>query len=111
MPEFNETSLGGITIGGCARPQQKHLETTLFAPGDVAFNAYKARRGTLEKVVVKKAKLLCTRKIAGLQRVLYTDTLNGLWNEDELVDFATAKALAMQYQYDLMDELDGQIRC
>ena len=111
MPEFNEAAQGGVIAGGCARPQQKHLETTLFAPGDVAYNLDKARRGTLEKVVVKKQKLLCTRKVAGLQRVLYTDTLNGLWNEDELVDFATARALAMEYQSDLIGELDGQIRC
>lgn len=45
------------------------------------------------------------------QSVLYIDTLNGLWNETDLVDLQTAAALVAEANFSQIADLDAQINC
>jgi len=47
------------------------------------YSLIKANRGILEKVVIKSQKLIKSKKTYNRFVVLYTDTLNGLWNESD----------------------------
>ncbi len=92
MADFTYVGSGGITIGGCAAvsytPEYAHrwpLGTRLYA-------LYKARRGCLEAVVLKQVRVVQNVKTGALTYIMYVDTLNGLWDEDELVELADAQA-------------------
>jgi hypothetical protein len=85
--------------GGSAHPEGaapfgvEFFYTIRFAVGSTAYVCRAAsRRGRLEPVVIKKFKLL-----ANPSDVLYTDTLNGLWNEDELCTHGEAIQRAIAY--------------
>lgn len=94
--------------GGCVVPVLSHRRQTYFGPGDVAYDVRKARRGVLEPVAIKKHKMLW---LGRSQSVLYIDTMNGLWNETDLVDFRTASAMAVEANLDQIAQLDEQITC
>jgi hypothetical protein len=94
---YAEVGSGGITIRGCAATECLRRVVTQFNEGDVLFNVAKARRGILEKVVIKRVRRV-TSSGSGAQRVaLYEDTLNGLWNEYDLVVYEQAVELIQNY--------------
>jgi hypothetical protein len=111
---YNEVGFGGVKTSGCAIVFVPHITYTAFGVGDILYNIHKARRGVLEKVVIKQiipAKTILTN---GLFVVLYKDTLNGLWNEYDLVTLADAKLIAETYYQNLLDdlaELEAQKKC
>jgi hypothetical protein len=108
MATFNELAEGGALTGGCVVPKLTHRRQSYFGPGDIAYDARKARQGVLEPVAIKKHKMLW---LGRSQSVLYIDTLNGMWNETDLVDFRTAAALAVEANLDQIAILDSQITC
>ena len=57
---------------------------TRFPIGGIFYNCKAARRGCLEAICIKKYKVYSGIKTGGAIRLMYVDTLNGLWNEDEL---------------------------
>ena len=93
MATFDEPCQGGTMIGGSVTPTQTQRRQTYFGPGDTAFNRRKARQGVLERVIIRKRKLLW---LGRTQSVLYTDTMNGIWNEVDLVDFRTATEIVAE---------------
>lgn len=95
---YNEVSAGvGLTATGCVLVATIRPSTAAFGVGDVAYNVQKARRGVLEKVVVKVVRPIRSRRSPAPGRVLYIDTFNGYWNERDLIALDTAKALVEAY--------------
>jgi len=106
MAVFNETSAGGALTTGCAIITYVDVHQTLFAARDIVFNIDKAKRGILEKVVIKKVRIINGLLTSGQFEVMYVDTYNALWNEWDLVSHATALALATAYYGDVLADLD-----
>lgn len=78
------TSSGGIGIFGCARITHLDYYTYLYGENSVVFLRYKAVRGTLEKVAIKKVIFKQNNKTYGQIIPLYQDYLNAYYNEAEL---------------------------
>lgn len=106
MSTFNETGSGGASTSGCVLVTFLDELHTTYAQGDFAYNVNKARVGVLERVVIKRQRVIQNVKTGGLFTVLYVDTLNALWNEFDLVPFSEAQVLATAYLEGLLDELD-----
>lgn len=90
----------GSAIGesfACAPAIQAVTYSYNFQEGSIVFSVEKAKKGILEKLVVKIVKIVVNKKTQGQVVVLYIDTLNGLWNENELCSFNEAKAFAVEY--------------
>ncbi len=102
---YDEIGSGGVNTKGCAYYDRTHIYTTKFGVGDILYNIYKARRGKLEKVVIKQILPIKTIYTGGQFKVMYKDTLNGLWNEWDLVILADAKALSLAYYEALLEDL------
>lgn len=111
MSVFNEISTGGVSVSGCAWFQHLDQLHTTWGRGDILYNVNKARRGVLEKVVIKKQRIIRNTRTQGAFTVLYIDTYNALWNEWDLVPFADAQLLAVTYLQRLLDELDKIPSC
>lgn len=99
---YNEVGSGGAKTGGCVIVLVSHQYVTMFGIGDILYNIHKARKGVLEKVVIKELVPIKQSLTYGQFRVIYKDTLNALWNETDLVDLETAKDLAEEYYEDLL---------
>lgn len=104
MGVFLETSNGGSTVSGCALITYCKVYITAFGPGDIVYNINKAKRGIIEKIVIKNQKIINKSKTNGLFEVMYIDTLNALWNEWELISHSQAITLATRYYEDLLED-------
>lgn len=104
MASYNEVGSGGAKMRGCGVVEHIHVVATTFGPGDVLYSIYKARRGILEKVVIKYAKIIKNKRTGGQYVFLYVDTLNALWNEYDLVPYSQAYQLAQNYLADLQED-------
>jgi len=102
MAIYDETSSGGAVLGGCASLVYLKTYITAFGVGDIVYSLPKAKRGVLEKVVIKRLKVLSEQRTGGVFQVMYVDTLNALWNEWDLVSHAEAIAIAKAYYEDLL---------
>lgn len=104
MATFSETGNGGSTTGGCALITYCKIYVTAFGPGDIVYNVHKAKRGIMEKIVIKKQKIIDRSKTNGLFAVMYIDTFNALWNEWDLVSHSQAITLATSYYEGLLED-------
>lgn len=111
MATYEETSNGGAIPGGCAIVKYVDVILTTFGPGDVLYSVHKARKGVMEKIVIKKPRLANLERTQGYPVILYVDTLNGLWNEDELIPFNEAQELAIEYWNSVIAYLDENDAC
>ena len=104
MATFSEIGSGGGIVAGCGFITFVKSYVTLFGPGDITYNIDKAKVGVLERVVIKTQKVINEKRTGGLFQVMYVDTLNGLWNEWDLVSHAEAIAIATAYYEDLLED-------
>jgi hypothetical protein len=111
MTTYNETTSGGLKISGCFLVKIIRSLQTLYGPGDIVYNIHKARKGTLEKVVIKEQKAIKNKKTMGKFLFMYTDTFNGLWNEWDLIRLPLAKSLAEDYLLNLLTEVEKLDKC
>ena len=111
MTTYNELASGGIKLKGCAFEKILESIQTLYGPGDVVYNRLKAERGSLEKVVIKKQRLIKNRNTFNRFVVMYIDTFNGLWNEYDLIKLEEAQILAQDYLMDLLIDLEKINKC
>lgn len=88
---------GGVKVSGCPLVDELFLFVTPFGPGDTAYRVDKARFGILEKVVIRYIKAVSSLHLGPPNAVLYQDTFNALWDEDDLVTYEAAVALADAY--------------
>jgi hypothetical protein len=108
---INENFSGGIKLAGCIVEEFFKNYNTLYGPGDVVYSLIKANRGVLEKVIIKSQKLIKSKKTYNRFVVLYTDTLNGLWNESDLIEFDDAKLIAENYWFDKLVDIENIKKC
>lgn len=101
---------GGITIGGCAVASYTPNYAYRWPLGTKLYALYKARRGCLEAVVLKQVRIVQNVKTGALTYIMYVDTLNGLWDEDELVELADAQAAVDAYEAQQEEYLAACIR-
>src|SRR4051812_17291189 len=81
--------------------------TIPYPVGSFIYIKEKARKGVLRYVVIKLYDLNISKKTSGQPVVIYTDTLNGLWNQNEFCSETVAVDLATTYYEDLIAEIDG----
>lgn len=85
---------GIIQTFGCARIEKDIYVLYKWGERSVVFLKPKALKGVLEKVAVKKVYL--NFKL-GRYTPIYQDTLNSLYNEEELISEVEARSLAQEY--------------
>lgn len=83
---------------------------TKYAERDVVYDRSEARKGRLRAVAIKSLYLVDVRHTGSAFRVLYIDTLNGWWNEADLVPHAEAIALATAYWQHVADVTENLIQ-
>ena len=100
-----------MKVRGCAATGFIRRFVTTFKEGDIVFNVAKARRGILEKIVVKQVRRITSRRTLGQRVALYQDTLNWLWNEYDLVPYEEAVEL-IHIHHDAMEaDLNRLMTC
>lgn len=85
---------GSIETLGCAKVQKNIYVLYKWGERSVVYVKPKAVRGILEKIAVKKVFL--NYKL-GQYTPIYQDTLNSLYNEEELISELEARTLAQDY--------------
>lgn len=95
MGDFTFQMTGGFILGGiCKQPRTESYYAVKFGLNSIAYDCGKAAsKGKMDRVVIKKIKVLSNRR-----GILYTDTFNGLWREEDLCTFDEALALALAYE-------------
>ncbi len=111
MSVYQETNNGGLVLKGCALIAYKKQYHIAYAAGDIAYNVNKARKGVLEKIVIKQARFFQNKKTLGAFSVIYVDTFNALWNERDLVGHAQAKSLAEYFLLNLLEKIERLDKC
>ncbi|MHA2043388.1 MAG: hypothetical protein ACW99G_01265 [Candidatus Thorarchaeota archaeon] len=102
------TMSGGITMGGCAVTTSAKCVTYKFAEDSLVYICEKAfDEGKLEAVKIKRVDLIANFSTFGNIVPIYTDTLNGRWEEHELCSQQTAvEAAKLYYEAQLADAQD-----
>jgi hypothetical protein len=107
---YDEVGSGGLEAGGCVITSALHPQITAFGVGDTLYSMTKARRGVLEKVVIKSVRSILNKRTLAVRTTLYVDTLNALWNEWDLVPYGTALTLAEEHRMKVQDA-QNRLRC
>jgi hypothetical protein len=103
---------GGVSVGGCAPTEKFIFLYFKYGEGSIVFNAAKAAKGVLEAIAIKHVRLVNNKRTYGKTLPLYQDTLNGLWNENELIPEDEARTIAGMYLAQQMALLkQGQLTC
>jgi hypothetical protein len=89
---------GGVVVGGCAKTAiLAEYYITQFVVGDLAYEKYKAIKGFLSEVAIKRVDVLKNERTFMQPLVRYRDTLNGTYFEGDLVDYQTALSLQQEF--------------
>jgi len=91
------TGSGGVTTGGCALTSRYVYITYKWGENSVLYVKHKAVKGILERVAIKRVILNSGPKTGNQVIPIYQDTLNSLWNEDDLLIEEHARDLALMY--------------
>lgn len=102
---------GGAKIGGCCNFRFIQQVYSKYYPRDILYNIHAARKGKLEKVVLKERLFLDVKKTYGRLNVIYKDTFNGLWNESDLIFYEEAYHLIDLYFQRLVDQANKLNDC
>ena len=100
MADFFYVASGSLNLGKCGDYVLNvvYLRSIAFSIGDTAWLKYKAEKGILESIVIKKIRLVdFTYKGLGLAYILYVDTFNALYNDYDLIYYADAVAIAQDF--------------
>lgn len=104
---------GEIRLGGCAGYLVEAFLYYDFEIGSIVFNKDKAVRGVYERVVIKDVRFPKTytnhrRRVCKHcdLKPLYVDTLNALWNEEDLISYDQAQRLVSEWQLDQAEMLE-----
>ena len=115
---FIYCATGGITIEGCAPVERAECLVYRFPVGCVVYRCDKAcSQGKLEAICIKSVRIIQNqpspwgcfpppeRKV-----VLYTDTFNTIWEEEELCTKEEAIDCAMAY-WEAIQEDASKLKC
>jgi hypothetical protein len=99
---YEHQSFGFLKFLGCAGFNFKKNFLVLFVVGSKAYIRKKARFGKMEFVVIKK--ILPQNNNQFQPDVLYVDTFNRIWSEDELLTQENALDAANLYWQNIYQE-------
>jgi hypothetical protein len=102
---------GGVVVKSCSFIRYIQQVYTKYYARDILYNIHAARKGKLEKIVLKERLVSNFKKTYGRLNVVYKDTFNGLWNESDLVEYAEAHALAQAYYERMIVEAEKLKDC
>ncbi len=102
--DFTYVATGGVQVFNCADCKFSITRHYEFPIGSILFIKAKAMKGLYRRVVIKEV------RFPSAYVNLYVDTLNALWNEDELVSHQTAIALIQQYTITRHAELEQIVK-
>lgn len=92
---------GGLNLRKCGighSVDPKYVRNVAFSVGDQAWLKYRAEKGILESVTIKKIKLTPSLyEGRGWCLVIYFDTFNAAYNETDLIYYSEALALVQDY--------------
>jgi hypothetical protein len=91
------TGSGGATTGGCALTFRYVYIEYKWGENSVLYIKHKAVKGILERIAIKRVMLNSGPKTGNQIVPIYQDTLNSLWNEDDLIIESEARDLALAY--------------
>lgn len=94
-------STGEIKILGCCASKFKQNFIVSFPAGSRAFIKFKANKGKLESVSIKKFRVILSENLfsQGIQpELMYEDTFNRIWAEKELITQAVALEFIDSYK-------------
>lgn len=94
---YSYTATGGATFNGCAATEKITYINYRWGENSVLYVLAKAQKGILEQVAIKRVILNSGRKTFNQVIPIYQDTLNSLWNENDLILEADARTLAAAY--------------
>lgn len=92
---YTYASTGGLSFSGCVDFEITQYIAANFKERDVAYEARLAKKGTLDRLVIKK--IIPVLNAYGRYQINYLDTFNAVYLEEELVDHETAIELATAY--------------
>ena len=95
MPSY--TASGGLKVGICSKYWMTKNYPYKWRPGDVLFSKQKALVGQFEKVAIKDVRIIMNQSTTGKLFFIYVDSLNSLWNENDLVQEYDALLMAKMY--------------
>lgn len=101
---FTYVATGGLNAVGCSITTKTIFIRTKFKEGDFAYEERLARKGKLERLVIKKINVVNNLSTGGVYVINYKDTLNAIYLEEELIDEASALLLAEDF-YQLQADL------
>lgn len=81
---------GTIVISSCFQYYYTYNVTYRYAEGSCVYNCLNSIKGKLEKICIKKVRI-------NSDIVIYQDTFNGFWNENDLCTHSEALANAIAY--------------
>jgi hypothetical protein len=102
---------GGVEVKSCSLIRYIQQVYTKYFARDILYNIHAARKGKLEKIVLKERLVSNFKRTYGRLNVVYKDTYNGLWNESDLIEYADAYALAQAYFEKMMMEAEKLKDC
>ena len=88
---------GEVKTGGCALTSRVVYISYKWGENSILYVRHKAVKGILERVAIKRVILNSGPKTGNQIVPIYQDTLNSLWNEDDLLIEAHARDLALAY--------------
>lgn len=94
---YHYLSSGTIKTGGCAKTGKKLYLTHKFSENSIVYLKFKAKKGVLERIAIKKVILRAGPKSYNTVVPLYQDTLNSLYNEEDLISELEARTIAVEY--------------
>lgn len=101
MALFTYIASGGMGLQKCGIGyvfEPYYIRHIAFSIRDQAWLRFKAEKGILESIIIKKIKLIdFTTRGTGLAIVMYVDTFNAIYNEWDLIYYETAVALVESY--------------
>ena len=86
---------GSVKIKGCADTSRHVFITYQWSENSILFVKKKSMKGILEKIAIKR--VILNVKNGSSVIPIYQDTLNSLWNENELVIEQDARDFAIAY--------------
>jgi hypothetical protein len=94
---------GSIKTKGCADTSRHVFITYKWSENSILFVKKKSMNGILEKIAIKRVILNVKNGFSVIP--IYQDTLNSLWNENELVIEQDARDFAIAYWEQQRDKI------
>ncbi len=109
---YNYTGGGKIRFGLCTGYFKRINILHKFSVGDIAWLSYKAKKGKLESISIRKLIFTGGPYSVNKMVVLYKDNTNFLYNPDELITKNEAVELVKSYLYDqLLHLIEAKNKC